>query len=79
MSHVETDLLTHCFNTHQLPIVSNSIGESANSNHYYYLNINHVTLAIANKFKPFKIINLNGKGGLMDHSGKVCQIFNHKI
>jgi acetylglutamate kinase len=66
-------LISYCLNSDQIPIIANSIGESINSNEYLYLDINHVTLELAIKFKPLKVINLNYNGGLIDHDEKVKQ------
>ena len=66
-------MISYCLNSDQIPIIANSIGESINSNEYLYLDINHVTLELAIKFKPLKVINLNYNGGLLDHDEKVKQ------
>jgi acetylglutamate kinase len=73
ITHVEPDLISYCLNSDQIPIIANSIGESISSNEYLYLDINHVTLELAIKFKPLKVINLNYNGGLLDHDEKVKQ------
>ena len=73
ISEVKNDLIDYCFRTNQIPII-NTIGQT--SNQLAALDMNHVTTSLALRFKPFKIINLNLRGGLRDKDSKLVLNIN---
>jgi N-acetylglutamate synthase len=70
ISNVDLKLINNCIKSDQLPIIS-TIGENLESNHYFYLDINHITYCLALTLNPFKIIQLNETGGLRDENKKL--------
>lgn len=73
--NVNSELLQHCFQTQQIPIVT-SIGENTNTNQYLYIETNHVISSLATQLNPFKIIKLTKSGGLRDSSEKLILNIN---